>query len=159
MATVASRYLLRQGGYVIVVVGWSVCLLATLRKNFPTDLHEICREGRKRANEQTIKFWWRSGSRITDTLFTGPLSKIKTRTEAQRSQRNRATLHIFRKHFHRHPSTDTVETSPHDVSLSRSRSDVTPSLLVKAKFHHAIWSQTGSKLVADLQRAEIWPVI
>jgi len=30
---------------------------------------------------------------------------------------------------------------------------------VKAKFHYAIWSQTGSKLVADLQRAEIWPII
>ena len=31
---------------------------------------------------------------------------------------------------------------------------------VKAKFHYAIWwSQTSSKLVADLQRAEIWPVI
>jgi len=30
---------------------------------------------------------------------------------------------------------------------------------LKAKFHHAIWSQTGSKLVAELQRAEIWPII
>jgi len=30
---------------------------------------------------------------------------------------------------------------------------------LKAKFHYAIWSQTGSKLVADLQRAEIWPII
>jgi len=30
---------------------------------------------------------------------------------------------------------------------------------VKAKFHYAIWSQTGSKLDADLQRAEIWPII
>ena len=39
-----------------------VCLLATLRKNFRTDLHEIFREGWQWANEQTIKFWWRSGS-------------------------------------------------------------------------------------------------
>jgi len=43
--------------------------------------------------------------------------------------------------------------------------------ILKAKFHYAIWSQTGSKLVADrfeagsklvadLQRAEIiWPII
>ena len=31
--------------------------------------------------------------------------------------------------------------------------------LVKAKFHYAVWSQTGPKLVADLQRAEIWPII
>jgi len=30
---------------------------------------------------------------------------------------------------------------------------------VKAKFDYAIWSHTGSKLVADLQRAEIWPII
>jgi len=32
-------------------------------------------------------------------------------------------------------------------------------LFVKAKFHYAIWSQTGPKLVADLQRAGIWPII
>ena len=61
-------YYLRQGGYVVVVVCLSVrlfvCLLATLRKNFWTDLHEIFREGWQWANEQTIKFWWRSGSRI-----------------------------------------------------------------------------------------------
>ena len=31
--------------------------------------------------------------------------------------------------------------------------------LSQAKFHHAIWSQTGWKLVADLQRAEIWPIV
>jgi len=31
--------------------------------------------------------------------------------------------------------------------------------LVKAKFHYAFWSQTGPKLVADLQRAGIWPII
>jgi len=30
---------------------------------------------------------------------------------------------------------------------------------LKAKFHYAIWSQTGPKLVADLQRAGIWPII
>jgi len=29
----------------------------------------------------------------------------------------------------------------------------------KAKFHDAIWSQTGPKLVADLQRAGIWRII
>jgi len=47
-----------QGGYVFVVVCLLfVCLLATWRKNFRTDLHEIFRKGRHRANEQTIKFW------------------------------------------------------------------------------------------------------
>jgi len=30
----------------------SVCLLATLRKNFPTDLHENVREGWQWASEQ-----------------------------------------------------------------------------------------------------------
>jgi len=30
---------------------------------------------------------------------------------------------------------------------------------LKAKFHYAIWFNAGSKLVADLQRAEIWPTI
>ena len=40
----------------------SVCLLATLRKNFSMDLHEIFREGLQWADDQTIKFLWRSGS-------------------------------------------------------------------------------------------------
>jgi len=39
----------------------SVCLLATLRRNFPTDLHEIFREGWQWVTEQKIKFCWRSG--------------------------------------------------------------------------------------------------
>ena len=30
---------------------------------------------------------------------------------------------------------------------------------IKAKFRYAVWSHTDSKLVADLQRAEIWPII
>jgi len=30
---------------------------------------------------------------------------------------------------------------------------------LKAKFHYAIWSQRGPKLVADLPRARIWPII
>jgi len=37
-----------------------VWLLATLRKNFQTDFHEIFREGWQWANEQMIKFQWRS---------------------------------------------------------------------------------------------------
>jgi len=46
----------------LLLVCLSVCLLATLRKNFRTDLHEIFREGWQWANEQVIKFWWRYGS-------------------------------------------------------------------------------------------------
>ena len=30
---------------------------------------------------------------------------------------------------------------------------------IRAKFYYAIWSQTGPKLVADLQRAGIWHII
>ena len=41
-----------------------VCLLAALCKNFQTDLHEIFRESWQWANEQMIKVWWRSGSRV-----------------------------------------------------------------------------------------------
>jgi len=41
-----------------------VCLLATLRKNFWTDLHEIFRECWQLGNEQTVTFWWRSRIRI-----------------------------------------------------------------------------------------------
>jgi len=39
-----------------------VCLLAILRKNFQTDLHEIFREGWQWTNKQIVKFPWRSGS-------------------------------------------------------------------------------------------------
>jgi len=30
---------------------------------------------------------------------------------------------------------------------------------IKAKFHYAMWFEAASKLVADLQRAQIWPII
>jgi len=40
----------------LVVVCLSVCLLAILRKNFQTDLHEIFREAWQWADEQIIKF-------------------------------------------------------------------------------------------------------
>jgi len=40
-----------------------VCLLATLHKNFRTDLHEIFRVGWQLASEHMIKSWCRSGSR------------------------------------------------------------------------------------------------
>jgi len=63
-----------HGGYVIVVVClsvcMSVCLFATYRKNSRTDLLEIFREGWQGANEQMIKFWWRSGSWIWIRITT-----------------------------------------------------------------------------------------
>jgi len=45
-----------------------VCLLATLRENFSTDLHEIFREAWQWAIEQMIKFWWRYPDRDTGNL-------------------------------------------------------------------------------------------
>ena len=60
----AAYYLRQKGGYVVVVVCPSVCVLATLRENFQTNLHDIFKEGWQWSNEQTLKFWWPSGSRI-----------------------------------------------------------------------------------------------
>jgi len=60
-----SVYYLRQGRLCFcrcLSVSFSVCLLATLCKNFQTHLREIFREGWQWADEQMIKFWWRSGS-------------------------------------------------------------------------------------------------
>jgi len=63
----SNNFLPLQGGYVFVVVCLFVCLFVSRQlcaKTFQTGLHDICREGWQWANEQTIKFWWRSGSRI-----------------------------------------------------------------------------------------------
>jgi len=49
-----------EGRYIIVV-----CLLATLRKNFCRDLHEVFRESWHWASEQMIKFCWRSTAEAT----------------------------------------------------------------------------------------------
>ena len=57
-----------------------VCLLATLCKNFQTDLHEICREGRQWAREQIMKRWWQSRSRIQIWIrwsFCQPTQSVK----------------------------------------------------------------------------------
>jgi len=55
------------------------CLLTTLCKNFPTDLHEIFREGWQWAKEQVTKFWWRSRIRIRiETLVRRALAEVCT---------------------------------------------------------------------------------
>jgi len=51
----------------------SVHLLATLRRNIQTDLHEIFREGSQWASEQMIKFWWQSSSWIRIWIQIGTL--------------------------------------------------------------------------------------
>jgi len=59
-------------------------MLATLRKNFRTDLHEVFRKSWQRANEQTVKFWWRSRTDSPDggtdiaTLVRRALAEVCT---------------------------------------------------------------------------------
>ena len=48
--------------FVCLSISLPVCSLAILCKNFQTDFHEIFRESWQWANEQMIKFQWRSGS-------------------------------------------------------------------------------------------------
>jgi len=47
----------------------SVCLLTAVHKNSRTDLHDIFRKGWQWANEQMVKFWWRSGLRIRIRIY------------------------------------------------------------------------------------------
>jgi len=47
-----------------------VCLLATLHKNFQTDLHESFGEGLQWADEQLIKFWWRSDQHLDTRIVS-----------------------------------------------------------------------------------------
>ena len=61
-----------------------VCLLANLRKNFQTDLHEIFREGWQWANKQMVKFRRRSLTDLPDgttdiaTLVRRALAEVCT---------------------------------------------------------------------------------
>jgi len=43
--------------------------------------------------------------------------------------------------------------------LQRAARSTFQTCILKAKFHYAIWSHTGRKLVANLQRAGIWIII
>jgi len=62
-ATLESCHYLRQGGYVFVVVCLFVSLsVSNFAQKLPTDLLQIFTEGWQWASEQTVKFWWRSGS-------------------------------------------------------------------------------------------------
>ena len=56
--------------------------------------------------------------------------------------------HVCRDAVRRAGSLATADV--HQTATSR---------FLKAKFYYDIWSQTGTKLVADLQRAGIWPII
>ena len=66
LLSIKISYYLHKGGYVFVVVCFSVCLfvclLVTLQKNFPADLNETFRKCWQWADEQVVKFWWQSWS-------------------------------------------------------------------------------------------------
>jgi len=48
----------------------SVCLLATLRKNFRTDLHKIFTEGRQWGSEQVLNFGSDPDHRLDTAIFS-----------------------------------------------------------------------------------------
>jgi len=67
---------LRQRGYVFVVVCLSVCLLATLHRNFrmdSNDLHAIFREGRNGPVNKRLNF----GGDVDHNLDTGIVFRIR----------------------------------------------------------------------------------
>jgi len=46
-----------------------------------------------------------------------------------------------------------------DLDCENDKYETGVARSLKAKFHYAIWFEAGSKLVADLQRVEIRPII
>jgi len=67
-------------GYVFVVVCLSVCLLATLRKNFRSAWHEICREGWQWADKKWLNF----GGDPDHSLDPGTVFLIRHHWEIQK---------------------------------------------------------------------------
>jgi len=142
----------------------SVCLLATLRKNFQTDLHEILREGWQWASEQIVKFWWQSEYR----LDTGIIFRIRhywelrnvvsTDCAAGRCGARRALQR-------RHSNYDVITSSAHDrqprqpvtvndvaTLVRRALAEVcTASVFL---FYVVIGRNTGSPLVISVEDTE-----
>jgi len=92
-----------------------VCLLATLRKNFQTDLHEIIRECWQWSKEQMIEFWWRSGSR----LDTGIVFRIRHYWEIRKVVSTDCTARhcsagMACTNRHRHSNYDVIKSPAHD---------------------------------------------
>jgi len=85
--------------------------VSNFAQNFRTDWHEIRREGWQWADEQMIKFWWRSGSpSLSGIVFRIRHYLDKTYTESGINQLRCATLQWKARH-----SNDDVITSPaHD---------------------------------------------
>jgi len=94
---------------VCLSVRLSVCLSATLRKNFRTDLHEIFREGWQWTNERImIKFSWRSGS-TSEYRDCFPGSSLLGDTESGINRLRCATLQCWAcTSRHRHSNYDVI---------------------------------------------------
>jgi len=92
-----------------------ICLLATLRKNFRTDLHEIFREGWQWASEQMMIFWWRSGYRLdTGTVFRVRHSwEIRKVVSNDCAARRCSPRHAAATGRHRHINCDVITSPAH----------------------------------------------
>jgi len=108
-------YYLRQGGYVFVVVCLSVCLLATLRKNLQTDMHELLREDWQWAVEQMVKFWWHPDHPLNiQGLFSGFVTIGRYGKWYQPTALRDAEVQGMCTSRHRHGNYDTSTSPAHD---------------------------------------------
>jgi len=97
-----------------------VCLLATLRKNLRTDLHEIFRKGWQSAIEQMTQCWWRSGS-PSGYRDCFPDSSLLGDTESSINRLRCATLQCRAcTNRHRHSNYDVITSLAHDRQLRQT---------------------------------------
>jgi len=54
------------------------------------------------------------------------------------------------------PNFKTIDRTVAEIGRFKGLQNAVGHLRLKAKFHYASWFEACSKLVADLQRAEIW---
>jgi len=114
----------------------SLCLLATLRKNFPTDLHDIFREGWQWAAEQMVKFRWRSGS-PSGYGDCFPDASLMGDTESGINQLHIATLQCTAcTSRHRHSNCDVITAPAHDRQPRQREVCTVPLLLVHLVSDH-----------------------
>ena len=81
-------------------------------------------------------------------------------TDVNCAARMKGAKHLLQQ-FPQYATDFNVFTDEKVFSVTSPDNRRTKSVVdkLKTKFHYAIWSQTGWRLVADLQRAEIWPII
>jgi len=95
----------------------SVCLLATLRKNFRTDLHGLFTEVWQWASQETTKLWWRSGSRILIRI------SIRSATVVRRALAEVCTVQVllfFQLRLRAYTKYFVVLDKPHSRRISQN---------------------------------------